>query len=271
MNFVVNGNTLYGIKNIDSDIETLVIPQEIDGKVIKELKSVPQLNFLPPQIKIKHLILPTTLINLKANFSKREIESVNLSELINLKYIGSGVFQGNKLTSVNLPPSVLYIGRAAFVGNRIESLSLPNSLEVVKDYAFAYNNITSLNLRNVAINTIEIGCFANNKIVELYLPPFLNTIEASAFAHNNLKTVVFPNFIEVIMDRAFCCNKISGKINMPVNIAVVGIDCFIGNSNNISLQFHNKKSDLICVESSFSGTLPEFNSFMTWQKAKKYI
>lgn len=116
--------------NLDSDIDNLIIPNEING------------------VKVKHV----------AYFADNTLKSVILPRY--LESISSGAFFQNELSSIVIPNKVKTIGDRAFGENSIESLEIPSSVTSIGEMAFCDNQLSSIIIYNIENNvTIADGAF----------------------------------------------------------------------------------------------------------------
>lgn len=153
--------------------------------------------------------------------------TVDLSQSTNLVSIGdinnwdNGSFEENYIDTVIITglPNLTYIGTNAFEGNYINGeLNLSNnpSLEFIDYHAFRSNesNITKVNLSgNTSLGQIGYDAFSYSYISEVSLAncTSLTYIDSHAFYDNNITSVDFTNnsSLEVIEEYAFMYNNIT--------------------------------------------------------------
>lgn len=161
------------------------------------------------KIKVnKNLVIPsedpngTTIVGIADSaFKKQGIEKLTLPDGMMVDYndtvthvvtrrgnflIGAGAFDGNELTSLDLPEGVIYIGPSSFARNKLKSVTIPHTFWWLENSAFAYNEITKVNFPKTC--------------------DFQAQIHAFAFAHNNIKSVRLPDYMEVVEKKAFYWN-----------------------------------------------------------------
>lgn len=161
------------------------------------------------KIKVnKNLVIPsedpngTTIVGIADSaFKKQGIEKLTLPDGMMVDYndtvthvvtrrgnflIGAGAFDGNELTSLDLPEGVIYIGPSSFARNKLKSVTIPHTFWWLENSAFAYNEITKVNFPKTC--------------------DFQAQIHAFAFAHNNIKSVRLPDYMEVVEKKVFYWN-----------------------------------------------------------------
>lgn len=103
---------------------------------------------------------------------------------VEVKHIGSKVFQNRSLTYVTIPSTVQSIGVEAFSGNLLTDVRIPDS-----------------------VHTIGYAAFANNKIAALRLPKALKYFGLKAFSNNKLSAVSLPGTIQGLTDQSSQVNS----------------------------------------------------------------
>ncbi len=124
----------------------------------------------------KDIIIPTQLDGQIVTgigtsvFSGKGLRSVQLPPSI--KRIENSAFSSNHLTRVDLPEGIEYIGRHSFEKNQLQELELPNSISVVESYAFYSNKLKSVVfLENSFLSYIGSWAFNyNNELTDIILP-----------------------------------------------------------------------------------------------------
>ncbi|MDW2906053.1 leucine-rich repeat domain-containing protein [Mesomycoplasma ovipneumoniae] len=151
---------------------------------------------------LSKIIFPETLTEIEdyafyadsANLTDQEkIKELDFSKATNLKKIGNFAFQGNNITKLVLPSSLVSIGRQAFAKNNLEQVDFSNSkdLEIIQTGAFFDNKIQHLDFsQNVKLIEIFSSAFESNKIetVKFNKSAKSVTIGTSAFKDNIIKT-----------------------------------------------------------------------------------
>ncbi|MDW2919184.1 leucine-rich repeat domain-containing protein [Mesomycoplasma ovipneumoniae] len=151
---------------------------------------------------LSKIIFPETLTEIEdyafyadsANLTDKEkIQELDFSKATNLKKIGDFAFQGNNITKLVLPSSLVSIGKQAFAKNNLEQVDFSNSknLEIIQTGAFFDNKIKHLDFsQNVKLIEIFTSAFESNKIETVKFNKSAKpvTIGTSAFKENVIKT-----------------------------------------------------------------------------------
>ncbi|WP_069097127.1 leucine-rich repeat domain-containing protein [Mesomycoplasma ovipneumoniae] len=151
---------------------------------------------------LSKIIFPETLTEIEdyafyadsANLTDQEkIKELDFSKATNLKKIGNFAFQGNNITKLVLPSSLVSIGRQAFAKNNLEQVDFSNSkdLEIIQTGAFFDNKIQHVDFsQNVKLIEIFSSAFESNKIETVKFNKSAKpvTIGTSAFKENIIKT-----------------------------------------------------------------------------------
>lgn len=151
---------------------------------------------------LSKIIFPETLTEIEdyafyadsANLTDQEkIKELDFSKATNLKKIGNFAFQGNNITKLVLPSSLVSIGRQAFAKNNLEQVDFSNSkdLEIIQTGAFFDNKIQHVDFsQNVKLIEIFSSAFESNQIESVKFNKSAKpvTIGTSAFKDNIIKT-----------------------------------------------------------------------------------
>ncbi|WP_069098511.1 leucine-rich repeat domain-containing protein [Mesomycoplasma ovipneumoniae] len=151
---------------------------------------------------LSKIIFPETLTEIEdyafyadsANLTDQEkIKELDFSKATNLKKIGNFAFQGNNITKLVLPSSLVSIGRQAFAKNNLEQVDFSNSkdLEIIQTGAFFDNKIKQVDFsQNVKLIEIFSSAFESNQIETVKFNKSAKpvTIGTSAFKDNIIKT-----------------------------------------------------------------------------------
>ncbi|MHA0290682.1 leucine-rich repeat domain-containing protein [Mesomycoplasma ovipneumoniae] len=151
---------------------------------------------------LSKIIFPETLTEIEdyafyadsANLTDKEkIQELDFSKATNLKKIGDFAFQGNNITKLVLPSSLVSIGKQAFAKNNLEQVDFSNSknLEIIQTGAFFDNKIKNLDFsQNTKLIEIFSSAFESNKIETVKFNKSAKpvTIGTSAFKENLIKT-----------------------------------------------------------------------------------
>lgn len=122
--------------------------------------------------------------------------------------IGSHAFQGDSITSVTIPDTMVGIGTYAFSDNQLTSLIIPNSVTTIDPYAFIRNRLNSIQISE-NLQSLSVGVFGSNRLSDITFPSSVQWIGQGAFDSNLLTSLVLPEKIGYIGERAFSRNLIS--------------------------------------------------------------
>lgn len=114
-------------------------------------------------------------------FAESNISGVDLN---NVTVVGPEAFKDCRaLSDINFGKTEIIEYRAFMNDANITTLSLSSSVYEIRSQAFDNCNIQNLNLGNV--QKIDYGAFANNRIVDLYLPKSLSSMNTASIWYNN--------------------------------------------------------------------------------------
>jgi hypothetical protein len=162
--------------------------------------------------------------------------------------IGKEAFNGNKLTSLVIPDSVISIGDLAFFANDLTSVVIGKSVNSIGTGVFAVNTGLWINVNddNDFYMDYEGGLYTKDGLTILSgsqhqannMLSGLEIIERNAFYKNGLTTVTIPNSVTEIGNSAFYQNRIE-TLTFGPNLTFIGDNAFrlngpSGTSNNIS-------------------------------------
>ncbi|MCR5835194.1 MAG: leucine-rich repeat domain-containing protein [Lachnospiraceae bacterium] len=184
-------------------------------------------------------------------------KTVKLSNKINS--IGSGAFEGTKVTKVILPSNLKKIDDGAFKGARkLKTVKLPKNITKIGNSAFEgcsfLENVKfPKNITKIGNSAFE-GCSSLKKVT---FSKKLKSIGAYAFSSTGLKKVTIPNSVNKVGDYAFGYTSVSSvtlsknmteipdgmfkdanlkKIKLPAGITRIGEKAFLNNQfESISL------------------------------------
>ena len=252
------GGQLYGtIKNLE-------IPNQIDGKEIKEIggycfESISTLK----NVKIPDSV---TTIGYEAFKFCTSLTSVNIPDSVTtISY--SAFSDCTSLESINIPSSVTTIGGYAFSScYSLTSINIPDSVTTIGKGAFS--NCTSLESIEVSENdkkyssdegilytkdkTEILQYPAGKKGNEYNIPSSVTTIGTNAFYRcTSLESINIPNSVTTIESVAFAgCTSLT-SINMPDSVTTIGASAFSDCTSLISI---NIPDSVTTIEiSTFSG------------------
>lgn len=97
--------------------------------------------------------------------------------------IGSGAFNGAKLTKINIPTSLKEIPSNCFQGTYLTEIEIPPSVKIINANAFQDCPLGKLTLHN-GLKRIETYAFNNTKMLDLVIPETVEYIGTYAFCNN---------------------------------------------------------------------------------------
>lgn len=111
---------------------------------------------------------------------------------------------GNEtIEQVVLPEGLLKIGMSAFGDlHKLTTINLPDSIIEIGERAFIRTNISSINIPK-GLTTISPYCFYATNIQEIIIPDNIVTIESNAFNYSEIKTANIPASVSYIGKNAF--------------------------------------------------------------------
>ncbi|NME69344.1 leucine-rich repeat domain-containing protein [Flammeovirga aprica] len=159
-------------------------------------------------------------------FEKQGITSIQLPS--QLEYIGTSAFSENDLTNVNLPQSLIQIADSVFFNNQIQEVNLNEGLEKIGRHAFQDNKIKELDLPSSLLFIYQFG-FHNNEIEKIdFSEAKLKDIYSSVFSKNKLKEVYLPEIVEGVSFEAFAENYIQ-TLTFKGSVSQIGERAFYHN------------------------------------------
>ena len=151
---------------------------------------------------------------------------------------------GSKITSVNIPNSVISIGYQAFQGcTQLTRITIPNSVTSIGEQAFLQcSGLTSVTIPN-SVTSISQKAFRDcSSLTSVTIPNSITSIGHQAFLGcSSLTSVTIPNSVTTIGEGAFSgCSSLK-SVNIP-SASEIGLQAFayctdlmsvrIGNSTN---------------------------------------
>lgn len=213
------------ITGIIQEIETLYIPEEIEGIKVKQIGEGA---FLDKGIKELHLSKSIEVIKEDA-FKKNYIENIYIPKQV--KKIEKGAFSQNIIRDISFEKDSLLKSIAGFEHNRISGeLNLPDNIEVIEKSAFANNFISKFKIPNKTM-VIEENAFINNSIKELTVSKNVKEIKLAAFANNFMSNIIFEDDSSISYLSGFNDNFIKGELDLSSlkKLKEIGIRAFESN------------------------------------------
>ena len=155
-----------------------------------------------------------------------------------------------QLTSITFqsPFSLLHIGRGAFSNNKLTEVTIPSSVTAIGGGAFQFNNLTSVIIPSSVI-TIGEEAFRNNRLTSVIIPDSVTTIGDSAFQENRLTEITIPPSVTTIGEGAFFLNKMI-SVTIPPSVTTIGEEAFSHNQLT-SVTFESPPSVTTIGQSAF--------------------
>ncbi len=132
-----------------------------------------------------------------------------------------------KLTTVNLPQTMVSFGYRAFYGTAIEAIDLPSSLTSIGGDAFKQTKLKSIVIPN---SVTAIGSYAFDRCSELKSITLSNKITVingyTFLLCKNLESIVIPPSVKTIEPHAFAGCPTLKKVYMGPNITAIKSNAF---------------------------------------------
>lgn len=176
----------------------------------------------------------------------------------------------SNLTSVVLSEGIETLGAHAFESDEaLASVSLPSTLTLIDSQCFSMcKNLSSIDIPG-SVTTIGDEAFVLCGLTSVTFHEGLQYIGYQAFAVTNIESLSLPNTLRFLKTDAFAyCDELTGVINLPASLMVVGGGIFSRCSNINAIQVDPgclfvKFIDNVLVSSG--GTLlyyPDNNKYM---------
>jgi hypothetical protein len=167
---------------------------------------------------------PSTTLNLTTvNILGNSLKNIAGSAFLNCK----------KLTTINIPDSVVAIGSMSFQGcTDLKSITLPKLIDTIPANLFYGSGITSISIPPL-VKTIGTSAFQNcTGLTSIYIPPTVSVIPTSCFyGCSNITKIRIPSLVTLIKDSAFAnCTKLK-RIVLPYSLTTIEGQLFYACSN----------------------------------------
>ncbi|MDD3241925.1 MAG: leucine-rich repeat domain-containing protein [Bacilli bacterium] len=169
-----------------------------------------------------------------------EVEELNIPGYVRgekIKEIGSWVFYGLGIQTLELPNTLEKIGSMAFMSNSLTELVVPTSVTYIGNRAFNDNLIEGdsayVYQRNSdgSINDKILVSFGNRNADNCIIPDTVTAISDYLFAGGNLEVLTIPDSVTIIGEEAFSYNNLTDII-IPNSVKTIGNGAF--SYNNLS-------------------------------------
>ena len=175
------------------DSEELVIPSQIDKKVVSAIESVTHY-FYDNMNTVKKITIPNSVTNIGEYAFNNCSAEIVWEENPSIEEISASAFAGYAGTSITIPNSVTNIGEYAFNNCSAEIVWEENpSIEKISTYAFAGYTGTSITIPNT-VKTIGESAFYNcRELTSIVIPDSVTQIGADVFSGcSNLCSITLP-------------------------------------------------------------------------------
>ncbi len=222
------------LRKNNSDLETIVIPTEINGTPVTKIES----GAFNTNHKTKTVYIPEGF-NVIDNSSFRgstSIENVIISE--GVSEIGTYAFEDcTNLKNISLPSSLKVIGAGAFSHcTALSEIKIPDGIECINESVFSCcTSLISIELPD-SIKSIGDYAFEGCDILEtIDFPDNLEEIGRNAFVGCGFKTLNFPENLKIINDYSFVDNLNLEKVVFPEGIEEIGWYSFLNCTKLLSV------------------------------------
>ena len=218
---VIDGNDIR-ITAYKGNGNKVVIPEEIDGYIVKELGN----SVFENNQSLKEIVLPSGMEKLGTAVFRncKMLTTVRFNAA--LKEIGNASFQGcTAMSRIDFPIQLNRIGEYAFYGcTGLTELQLPDSLTSYEYRAFAdCSNLEKINYP-ISLTSGAFGAFQNDtKLTEITVPEGVKTLAPGAFQNAScLKKITLPAGLTKIGNAAFQdCTGLT-EIDIPDSVTEIG-------------------------------------------------
>ncbi len=206
--------------------ETVVIPANIDGLAVKEvrisnfrmnekiktlyikegvvkLSSSPLVTQEPATTTLEKIVLPKSLKEIETNafYSFAHLKSINLPD--GMEKLGGSIFYGcTALTETYLPKECFNNGYGTLTGCNIKNIVVPEGITGLGYTEFAHSGVEKITLPST-LKEIDYCALLNCPIEEITLPEGLLRIDDRAFTGTKLKEVVIPKSVKEMTELSF--------------------------------------------------------------------
>ncbi|SNU04806.1 Leucine rich repeat-containing protein [Lachnospiraceae bacterium] len=254
------------IVQYDGFDSTLVIPEEINGTVIKGLGSSEPSKYennkhaFFQNVSIENLTVPKTVEYIRPTvltdskvFKTVKVDPENNYYLSDNNCLynknKSILWAGSKsLTSYTAPDTLQIINSDAFEHGSLTSIKLNDGLREIDDNAFAFCKIEEIELPDT-IKTIGKDILSYNPISSLKLPPLIKEIPDYGITNLELESLELPNGLEKLGRAAFSCSEI-GTLSIPRTVTYINENAFLyGSIKSIMFEGTEEEWNAACTAS----------------------
>jgi hypothetical protein len=216
-------------------IYDVVIPGEIGGKIVNRIGI-----FAFDYKDITSVVLPDSVTSFD-NYAFRGNKLTTFDLPDTLVKIPRGIFHFNDLATIEIPSSVTTIEYDAFSQNNLTSVIIPDSVTTMGAWAFEFNQLQDVTISK-NLTAIPQGAFYNNKLTSVNIPGgVVGAIGADAFSYNDLTSIIVPSSVNTVGARAFGYNDLTSAtfLNNSVVLASGVFYNNLGIPSNLTLKGGN--------------------------------
>ena len=205
--------------------EVVVVPGEIDGKLVKEIVNFDDYtNYkaYQPNPVIREIYIPEGVVQVGGFRNCINIQKVQLPNSVEI--ILNDAFDGcQNLKQVTWPANLIQIESGAFAGcTKLKKVNLPYGIKKIGSAAFA--DCYSLKEIKIPDSVVEIGKEAFSgckKLAKVKLSKNITVIREDSFSCCNIKSIQIPKKVTKIEEDAFASNQIESII-IPAKVKFIG-------------------------------------------------
>ncbi len=174
---------------------------------------------------ITSVTIPKNVKRIGAAFSNNKLTEINLNE--GLEVIGDYAFQAAKITSIDLPDSLVEIGyHSFFCCSRLEYIEFPENLKEIHGGAFWRAGLKEI-VFSESITYIQSAAFHRCPVKKIVIPESLSDITEEIFKEcEELEIVVIGGKVEEIGSAAFAnCTSLETVV-IPDSVNSISEDAF---------------------------------------------
>ena len=199
---------------------------------------------------ITSVTIPKNVKKIGAAFGGNQLSEINLNE--GLEVIGDYAFSGAKITSLDLPDSLIKIGFHSFeCCARLEYIEFPENLTEIKGGAFNRAGLKEI-VFSESIQYIQGAAFNRCPVKKIVIPESLADIAEEIFKEcEELEVVVIGGNVEEIGSLAFADCPTLETVVIPDSVTSISDDAFENANENLVIY---------CNEGSYAQTYATQNN-----------
>ena len=232
--YCLNEDGTVTISHWDGEEESLVIPEELDGRKVTGIGD----HAFNACTGLKHVTIPdsVTMIGPSAFYECSGLTGVTIPDSVT-EIEGYAFCLCTSLKDMEIPDSVTRIGKMAFTASALTSVTIPASVEEIGNWAFG----TCLSLKNIEVApgnenyTVMDHALAETKTKTLIcypcgltdpeytIPDGITRIGSNAFSYcDNLKRITIPEGVTEIGELAFSDCRGLTDVAIPQSVERIG-------------------------------------------------